>query len=743
MISDVSQFEKFFGLIYGESSGNVAIVTLDDDGTPSSQRWFGWPEQKKAVARYAAVRESEDVYLSVGLFDSEDRKDHNSRARVVYADADTCAPENFRLPPSISVQTSTGHWHAFWVLDEEVSHDRAAELSRKISVAHAHQGCDKGWGHGKILRVPGTTNNKRDVPEPVVATYTGDVYTADTIDSVYHDIDVTPEVHFDSKIPEPITGSEFIDLENKAIDRDLEDLYLKPVEDGESWSERLFRLELELFRKGLNPVEVFSLARNASCNKFNPEHVGKRTKEGAVIPRRSNPDATTWQDVQKAHAEYEIEAQVLPAEDPATNAKSRKDIVRPEFLKDNEREFMRENPTVVDEYVAWASAHTKASVKYHRALAWIVLACAFGGRGKIDLPWYKSTELNMWLMLLGPSTRSHKSTAYNYALSTIRKIEAQAGMNIDIGSDATKEALNMALGKKGGEGQIVSLMHKEEATGWFSELFGAKQFRAGELEALTQLYDGAVPKSLRQNKENSQTVDARVVFNFLAVGIRKRVSEILSRNHFESGFLMRMTWAIADATPRKPGYYSVDFDDDGKPDVYDDRQNLIVRDITTRMKVASLEHPVRIRMDKAAQTRYNRWTDEAIEAAEKYDPDMGEALAARMHGNVMRAAGLLALYNQTETITLRELIPVLDQAEVWFVDMIHMAREVSNSEYERRKDDIRAYIEKGKNGQRNETDIRRTFGRLRPREMAEALEALSKEGYVRELRDNRGVWEAL
>jgi len=207
---------------------------------------------------------------------------------------------------------------------------------------------------------------------------------------------------------------------------------------------------------------------------------------------------------------------------------------------------------------------------------------------------------------------------------------------------------------------------------------------------------------------------------------------------------MRMTWAVAEAAPRKPGYYAVEFgEDDGKPDVYDNRQNLIVRDITTRMKVASLEHPLKLRMDKAAQNRYNRWTDEAIDAAEKYDPEMGEALAARMHGNVMRAAGLLALYNQTSTITLRELIPVLDQAEVWFVDMMCMARDVSGSEFERRLNDIALYVTTGKDGQRNETDIRRKFSRMRPREMSEALEALEKSGRIRQVREKRGTWETL
>src|SRR5690606_13445514 len=114
--------ETFFDSIYGDSEGFIDIVTRSDDGDLVSERWFEWPKDKSAVLKYCTVRNDEDVYCSVAVFSNElrSKEDVNAVARTVYADADTCHPSNFRIPPSIVVETSPGRWHCWWVLDEEV-----------------------------------------------------------------------------------------------------------------------------------------------------------------------------------------------------------------------------------------------------------------------------------------------------------------------------------------------------------------------------------------------------------------------------------------------------------------------------------------------------------------------------------------------------------------------------------------------------------------------------------------------
>lgn len=187
--------QKFFDLVYGGLRGMVAIVTRDEYGKLNSERWFP-ADQVESARQYAAARYDEDVYFSVSSFPasisnknvSSRESSQDSLCRVVYADADTCDPSNFRLAPSIIVQTSPGRWHVLWVMDKPMSGQLLGELSAKVSTAHAAQGCDKHAKDTKILRVPGTTNTKYGYPYVIEAEYTGFIYTYNEFSAAYDDI---------------------------------------------------------------------------------------------------------------------------------------------------------------------------------------------------------------------------------------------------------------------------------------------------------------------------------------------------------------------------------------------------------------------------------------------------------------------------------------------------------------------------------------------------------------------------
>src|SRR5690554_5669636 len=100
--------------------------------------WRNWPDEKAYIAKYISIRHDEDVYVPVAVFTSDHRtmSDQGAVTRVVWADADTCHPDNFRLPPSIVVRTSQGRWHCWWLLDGEVSAHAAAQVSQRIYLAH-------------------------------------------------------------------------------------------------------------------------------------------------------------------------------------------------------------------------------------------------------------------------------------------------------------------------------------------------------------------------------------------------------------------------------------------------------------------------------------------------------------------------------------------------------------------------------------------------------------------------------
>ena len=171
---------EFFKAIYGDLSGFVNIVTRDPDSREMpAGRWFDTTQMQVMAEKYCIqLRSEEEVYCSVAVFQSKERRASSvgTMANVVWADADTCDPSNFRTQPSIIVQTSPDRWHCWWVLDYPVPVDDASQVAQKIAYAHRDQGCDTGWNASKLLRVPGTTNLKYEQPYKVTATDTGARY---------------------------------------------------------------------------------------------------------------------------------------------------------------------------------------------------------------------------------------------------------------------------------------------------------------------------------------------------------------------------------------------------------------------------------------------------------------------------------------------------------------------------------------------------------------------------------------
>jgi hypothetical protein len=223
----------------------------------------------------------------------------------------------------------------------------------------------------------------------------------------------------------------------------------------------------------------------------------------------------------------------------------------------------------------------------------------------------------------------------------------------------------------------------------------------------------------------------------LGVGIRKRTAEVLTRNHFESGFLARMLWCVADPPPRVPGSEDIEFEDDEVTDTFDPVLDDLITDLMVRVRAwGDRKNP--IKMDQASRKRYNTWAEHAMQIAERHGD--GEILVPsfqRLKVSVAKAAALIAMYDQSSTITMKHLLPALLQAEAWFNDMVRMASEVSSSDFERRLNEVESYITSGEGQSRLESAVRRKFSRLRPREMEEILLALKAAGRIKGMTGQR------
>lgn len=825
----------FFDLVYGNQPGWVSIVVHDEDGNPNIQRWFHLPEERERMESYVEARADEDVFNSMSIFSDKERttRDEDAVAHAIGVDADTCHPDNFRVPPTIRVKTGENRWHCWWVLDEVVPALEAALVAKRIAACHESQGCDRPFTHNaaKILRVPGTGNSKHSEGEymwEVEAEYGSDIYTLDTLNAVYEDIpigamaakqeavmsaaefdegvfseddldrlgeyarvawendltaletgmvegswhttgykiacnmfrnanvswspytraqvmdavtaaakvdspssqkeldrifsDAIKEVGSDSlampswalemipdRPPEAIRGKAFTELEGRLKDLNLGADYVKGLKDTETATARTLSLSRALFAGGLNAREVYSLMLKASANT----HKNKRSA------------ASVWADVQHA------------MDDPE-QANAEVSLDQLSFLEPHEREYLGENPSFLDEYVAWVASKTDAPETFARSLAWMLLSAVYAGKGKLCFA-YGDTPLNLWLMMVGETT-TRKSTAKSLFLKAVHRFEAVTGEKVDVGSDSTAEAIVQVLGKRDGK---TSLLHTDEVQGFFRNIY-LKNYASGVLEVFTELYDGAVRVSLRATQGSGNATRAKTQFLLLGVGIRSEVAEILTKRNFESGFLARALWSVGEPTRAALEADAFVF---RNPDESRLREDEVFDELTEALidRWTDIDEPVMMVADTATTRRMNSWVRDLRQMASQMG---GEhtlvAVSQRLSESVMKAAALLALHEGSDTVTIRHALFALRQAELWVKDMLLMLQEVSSSEFERRLAEVEHYIASGKNEGRTDTECRKHFAKYRPQEYDEIIRSLTGAGRIRKRpNDDRKRWEVL
>lgn len=740
------EIRDFLNTLYGGLSGYAVLGTKNLYGELDTERAWGLPRDLNdgRIARYSNIRADQDLYCSVAAFSTPHRSNDDSEAmsNVVWADADEAHPDNFRVPPSIIVATSKDRWHLFWVLDKPVNARVAQEMSRRVYQAHKEQGCDAGWTMTKYLRVPGTKNLKYDEPWSVLAEDTGLRYTLADFEEAYPSDDFDNEAvdHLDRSAPANPELDEVRLLERR-IPVDIRHLYTDIPTPGVSWSERAMRLWCDLFRAGFEDHEVFSLALHASCNKYAPAAWGKETQTGVKIPSRANWQDVTWREVLKAKVRVEEERAM-----PTPVVKDTRIVFngeRPKFINDNERDFIRESPiNFLEQYSKIGRKFTGSAPVYHEHLGAMILSSAFGNVAHIDIPFLADKPLNLWGIILGDSTSSRKSTALRLAQDVLAQMDEYTQETTYIGSDITAEGLTKNLT---GRHNKPSLVLVDEISG-LVESMSSKRYQAGLQERFTELYDGRVPKTLRSTRESESVNqdDVRTCFNFYGAGVRTRLTNLLSIEDFQSGFLMRMTWAVdrrvgyeenSSAIRFQHNHADMDFEATalGRMKAVDDLGSVLASRKAEYASILSDGRMIFLHFDAETEDRFNEW----LVNAHRYVKDSGlefvHSAVERLAMSVMKLACLVHLWarpNDIQEVTLPALLVALKQAENWLYDMLIVASEVTSSSFEDRLNEVEEYLLSQTEYTATDVAIRRKFAGLKPREYTEIMDSLSKQGRV-------------
>lgn len=750
---------EFYKLIYGDQEGYISINTIDQSmpkGTPGSitERFVQWPSGVDFADRYTRIRSDEDVYASVAVFSSKERtgRDAKATARVVWADADSCNPSNFRVEPSLVVQTSEGRTHCWWVLSESHLASECSAVSKAISRAHSDQGCDSGYQVSKLLRVPGTTNNKLEPVEVEVISDTGVVYDIADLKSAYGEV-IGAKSTAGGDVPDELDQTELLALQAD-IPPDLIDLYTTIPGEGQSWSQRAYRLEIDLLRCGFSPEETYALMMDAACNKYRPEAAGQLTQQGVAIPLRSNPEEVTWAEVQKAVAALEAERLVEEVKSVSSNGT---EAVRPTFVTKEEREFLRQHKheDVVEMYVEMAlNASPDSSETFHRSLAYELLACVFGDLVKVDLSYMTKAFGNQWTILLGASSLSRKSTAANFFSEVLEAVDKERWGDENrtyIGSDVTAEGLIKRLSERP---SMSSLVQIDEVHGFLSEITG-KKWRTGTKELLTKIYDGTVPGVIRSG-QNGSTPSVPASLNLVGLGVHRQVVDTITTDDFESGFLLRTVWAVDDARQYHKGDLGVYFSQNnpGRRSLTDVKDNQ--RDFASFLAqcyTAAAGSVTVCYLDKEAEERFNDWVDRLYKWLKGYELEFLVPATSRMSMTVLRAASTRAVLEGTGgVVSMVQLLPVLQQSELWARDLVRVALDLTTTEWEKELDAIVGFMQDYQLKEPSVPDhvIARRFSQFRQKDLEDRLGSLRVQGRIRIARGEaskaaRGTrsWEVL
>ncbi len=670
----------FLDLLFeGAPEGSWVALTTFPGGSfdpapgagPTQEAWFKWPEQRADMVATARMNKRNDLYVCPVVFKTPTSRQMNEEGRevrvggrrkdnalwlgVVFADADKAPPKSFKLTPTIEVETSPQSFHLYWkITNGEGDVQRLTRSGRAMAYAHQDEGCDLGgWDITQLLRVPGSTNNKPNLSEPWVvrATTSGEMHTIEAVELAYPTsvsqempAQTSPE-DLPRNLPDyPLCYAKIAD--NPQLVDLLNAVGRAPTKDKEgNRSQLLWRLILDLSRAGLTREEALVLSWPVKYNKFRTE---------------GRPKAYWWQQVCKAYKDLKVEEPEEQPEDTSAE-KTKLRVKAVELLSATEREQLP--VTWIDRYKAWGATRTDADLGFQEGAAWTVLSSVMGEFGRPATK-FDSNSLNLWLMVLGGTTLSRKSTVKSMMLKTLRAISNDQ-YDYDAGSDATREGLNKYLADRPG---WTSLFHRDEVHG-LNEESDKKNYMAGFQQLITELYDGTVPGSLRANSQ-SQPKGTRTNFCMYFTGVTDHVLDSYSPEDFASGHLARFLWVNAE--PRQMNDTNLHMEQLEEP-TEEDKKKLSYGTPADRVYQALLDELIRAREHWSRKTdrgkqipiywegvaweRFNQIQKRAMYWAEKHP--LSKALLPTVQRSVIsliKMASVLAMMDRVERVQMRHLI---------------------------------------------------------------------------------------
>lgn len=706
--------ETFLRLVFGNNTGFFCIAyapSMKGSGNSNKgfrEQWFEYPNQiPEALDLVNKTYQGHNVWFCPQLFHSKRRdKAVVKSTACAWADLDECPPDRLHLEPSLLVESSPDRWQGYWIFEREVDPDDAENVSQRIAYEHAEDGADRsGWDISQLLRMPYTYNYKYPTT-PIIAIREANRnrYRLTDWDDDYPQ--VTGFTYTGEPMPDvsDIDPVDLLETRKYQMTPTIWRLFQEELPKDESWSERLWKLELMLFEAGFARHEVFAIVRDARCNKYEKKQMSQ---------------VLLWKEVCRAHTKYLQNIDALAPKHDATTL---------ELISDEERKAVQRDDTFIERYITWAKSLGDAAPQYHQAGAFTALSSLLAG--SVQLPTsFGVMKPNLWFMILADTTLTRKSTAMDIAMDLTMEINPDVMM----ATDGSIEGLLTSLATRPSQ---PSVFLRDEFSGLL-EMMTRKDYYAGMPELLTKLYDGKMQKRILRK----ETIDVRdpclIVF---AGGIKNKITSLLSFEHVSSGFMPRFIFITAesDVARVKPLGPPTAWTDDNRTAIQNELQALYDHyhvEQTMSIKGGAVQWQQSKKWDaeltRDAWQRYNVLETFMLDAGMKsMRPDVMTPVHDRLSKSILKSAVLLAASRRMdERVVVEEgdIVRAIAYGENWRHYAVEIMDAVGMNANERQLDNIVRAIQKQPGVSRS---LLMQRYHLSAREASAAFETLEQRGLI-------------
>lgn len=307
--------KKFFKDIFGEQEGWIFTAYKNHSTEEFGQKKYkNTPQQiDLMLEEMEALNKECSIYFCPHLFLDNEKgrvKGNSLHSKCLWLDKDKGSLDEIKPKPTYCWETSQGRWQAIWKLNEYLEVEYVEPLNKNI--IENTNGDPGGWHAGKLLRFPESINHKYTPYEIGFFMWQdGPTYNkVDFAEPVKTKEQKELEELSELSLPRnPLSAAKALAKHGKHIPAGAWELLQATPKQGESWSEKLWKLEALLIAAEVPLKDVYSIVRESPWNKYDRDNrtdkdlwkeVNKCAKEThTVIPSDEEVEELPWVPLDK------------------------------------------------------------------------------------------------------------------------------------------------------------------------------------------------------------------------------------------------------------------------------------------------------------------------------------------------------------------------------------------------------------------------------------------------------------